>query len=184
MRFETEKHVFEVHTSQPLEPALSMDSQRSQYAESFITDLGSSFTSCHFSRHFQEWIVRREAFCDNFITLFEEDETPVSYLISSDEATCHMHGSVIKQTELICGRENPDASVEFMLVLYGPFFLIEYTVIGTMCLDILELWLCRQLKEEFPGYSFFHQDGDHLIIICMLFLHPSTRTMPLFQRIY
>jgi hypothetical protein len=113
--------------------------------------------------------VRREAFCDNFITLFEEDETPVSFLISSDEATFHMHGIVNKQNVFICGSENPDASVEFMLDLYGPFFLIEYTVIGMMCLDILELWLCRQLKEEFPGYSFFRQDGPppdyHLYVI-------------------
>jgi hypothetical protein len=49
--------------------------------------------------------------------------------------------------------------VEFMLDLYGSFFLTEYTVIGMTWLDILELWLCCQLKEDFPGYSLFRQDG-------------------------
>jgi hypothetical protein len=58
----------------------------------------------------------------------------------------------------IWGSENPDASVEFMLH-YGPFFFTEHTVTGMTCLDIFELWLCHQLKEDFPGYLLFCQDG-------------------------
>jgi hypothetical protein len=46
-----------------------------------------------------------------------------------------------------------------MLDLYGPFFFTEHTVTSIMCLDILELWLCCQLKEDFPGYLLFHQEG-------------------------
>jgi hypothetical protein len=74
--------------------------------------------------------VRRVAFCENFITLFEEDKTPDSYLISNDKATFHLHGIINKQNMFIWGSEKPDASVEFMLDLYGSFFLTEYTVIG------------------------------------------------------
>jgi hypothetical protein len=59
--------------------------------------------------------VRRATFCENFITLFEENETPVSYLISSDKATFYLRGIINKQNVFIWGSENPDASVEFML---------------------------------------------------------------------
>jgi hypothetical protein len=115
--------------------------------------------------------VRRAAFCENFITLFKEDKTPISYLISSDKATFHLHGIINKENVFIWGSENPDASVEFMLH-YGPFFFTEHTVTGITCLDILELWLCCQLKEDFI-YSSVRM-GNHLIIIWMLLLHPST----------
>jgi hypothetical protein len=83
--------------------------------------------------------VRTAAFCENFITLFEKEETPVSYLISSDEATFHLHGIINKQNVFICGSENPDANVEFILYLYGSFFLTVYTDIGMTFFDILEL---------------------------------------------
>jgi hypothetical protein len=103
--------------------------------------------------------VSRAAFCENFITLFKEDKTPVSYLISSDKATFHLHEIINKQNVFIWGSENPDASVEFMLH-YGPFFFTEHTVTAITCLDILELWLCCQLKEDFPGYLLFCQDRE------------------------
>jgi len=87
----------------------------------------------------------------------EEGETPDSYLVSSDKATFHLHGIINKENVFIWGSENPDASVEFMLH-YGPFFFTEHTVTGVT--DILELWLCCQLKEDFPGYLLFCQDGE------------------------
>jgi hypothetical protein len=59
----------------------------------------------------------------------------------------------------IWGSENPDASVGFMCDLYGPFFFAEHTITGVMYLDIWELWLCPQLKEDFSGYLLFQQDG-------------------------
>jgi hypothetical protein len=116
--------------------------------------------------------VRRVAFCENF-TQLEEDKTPDSYFVFSDEATFHVSGIVNKQNVRFWGSENPHANVEFVsdlskvnvlcalskAMFYGPFFFAEVTVTGITYLDMFEEWLWPQLQEDCPGLSLFQQDG-------------------------
>lgn len=102
----------------------------------------------------------------------EEDDSFLSRVIFSDEATFHINGKVNRHNVRIWGLQNPHVTLEherdtpklnvFCAVslkkVYGPFFFDENTVTGVTYLRMLQNWLVPQMNEDSGDYI-FQQDG-------------------------
>ena len=101
-----------------------------------------------------------------------EDDTFLSCLIFSDEATFHISGKVNRQNVHIWGLQNPQEALEHerdsqkvnvfcalsQTKVCGPFFFAENTVTGVMYLAMLQNWLLPQMSEDSEDII-FQQDG-------------------------
>lgn len=116
--------------------------------------------------------VRRVEFCNAMLRNMEEDDSFLSRVIFSDEATFHINGKVNRHNVRIWGLQNPHVTLEherdtpklnvFCAVslkkVYGPFFFDENTVTGVTYLRMLQNWLVPQMNEDSGDYI-FQQDG-------------------------
>ncbi|PNF40249.1 hypothetical protein B7P43_G07078 [Cryptotermes secundus] len=127
---------------------------------------------------------KRMEFCDSMLEMME-DETFISRLIFSDEATFHLSGTVNRHNVRIWGTEHPHETVEherdspkvnvFCAVsqdkVYGPFFFEGNTVTGQTYLDMLQNWLFTSLQADSHDFI-FQQDGArphwHLMVRAFL----------------
>lgn len=115
--------------------------------------------------------AKRMEFCYALHNATEDDDF-IGRLVFSDEATFHLNGKVNRHNVRIWGTEQPLAVVEherdspklnvFAAIsktkVYGPFFFMDKTVTGISYLDMLQLWLFPQLKEDSNNFV-FQQDG-------------------------
>ena len=114
---------------------------------------------------------KRIDFCSSMLEMID-DETFISRLVFSDEATFHLSGTVNRHNVRIWGTEHPHETVEhvrnspkvnvFCAVsrnkIFGPFFFENDTVTGQSYLDMLQHWLFTLLQEDRPDFI-FQQDG-------------------------
>ena len=114
----------------------------------------------------------REQFCEWIMEMVEEDESFLSSVIFSDEATFHLSGHVNHHNARIWGTEPPHETLEhirdspkvnvFCAVsqdkVYGPFFFEGKTVTGKSYLEMLQTWLFPLLNADSDEYI-FQQDG-------------------------
>ncbi|PNF23796.1 hypothetical protein B7P43_G16593 [Cryptotermes secundus] len=128
---------------------------------------------------------KRMEFCDSMLEMME-DETFISRLILSDEATFHLSGTVNRHNVRIWGTEHPHETVEherdspkvnvFCAVsqdkVYGPLFLEGNTVTGQTFLDMLQNWLFTSLQAESHDLI-FQQNGapPHWHLMARAFLN-------------
>ena len=101
-----------------------------------------------------------------------EEDGFAEKLVFNDEATFHVCGKVNRHNVRIWGTESPHATMEHVrdllevnvicavssCKLYGPFFFGEPPVTGINYLEILQLWLVPQLREDSEDFI-FQQDG-------------------------
>ena len=114
----------------------------------------------------------RAQFCEWMMEMVEEDESFISRLVFSDEATFHLSGTVNRHNVRIWGTEPPHQIVEhtrdspkvnvFCAVsqdkVYGPFFFEGRTVTGRSYLEMLQVWLFPLLNADSDDFI-FQQDG-------------------------
>lgn len=112
---------------------------------------------------------RRRRFAEQILELIENDETYLSKIGFSDEATFHVCGKVNRHNCRVWGTENPHLVVEYQrdtpkvnvwccllkTGVIGPFFFGEPTITATTYLDMLEQYAFPLLP---PG-TIFQQDG-------------------------
>ena len=115
---------------------------------------------------------KRIDFCNFISEKQEENESFVSRIVFSDEATFHLSGKVNRHNVRIWALEQPHATVEhqrdspkinvFCAIsrkkVYGPFFFEENTVTGNTYLNMLQTWLFPQLQVDSDEFV-FQQDG-------------------------
>lgn len=116
--------------------------------------------------------IKRIDFCDFILAQMETDESFVSKIVFSDEATFHTNGKVNRHNVCIWGTENPRETIQYERdspkvnvfcaistnKVFGPFFFEGATVTGLQYLEMLENWLFPQLEQEAQQFI-FQQDG-------------------------
>lgn len=116
--------------------------------------------------------IKRIDFCDFILAQMETDESFVSKIVFSDEATFHTNGKVNRHNVCIWGTENPRETTQYERdspkvnvfcaisanKVFGPFFFEGATVTGLQYLEMLENWLFPQLEQEAQQFI-FQQDG-------------------------
>ncbi|PNF40965.1 hypothetical protein B7P43_G08819 [Cryptotermes secundus] len=129
---------------------------------------------------------KRMEFCDSMLETME-DETFISRLIFSDEATFHLSGTVSRHNVRIWGTEHPHETVEherdspkvnvFCAVsqdkVYGPFFFEGNTVTGQTYLDMLQNWLFTSLQADSHDFIFQHFSPPHWRLMVQAFLNEN-----------
>lgn len=115
---------------------------------------------------------KRQEFAITMLDRVAEDETFLSCVMFSDEATFHVSGKVNRHNVRIWGTENPHAFIEHVRdspkvtvwcgllenQIIGPFFFQEDTVTGNIYLDMLENFAVPQIAAMQPTII-FQQDG-------------------------
>lgn len=119
-------------------------------------------------------IIKRAGFATFMLEQIEENESFLSKVIFSDEATFHTNGCVNRHNVRIWGsqhpheifekeRDSPKINVWCGLSkdeVIGPFFFAEKNINGTVYLDMLENYCFPQLDEkENLNRLYFQQDG-------------------------
>lgn len=115
---------------------------------------------------------KREEFACVMLDRIAADETFLSRVMFTDEATFHVSGAVNRHNVRIWGSESPQALREHMRDspkvnvwcglminrIVGPFFFQEPTVDGAIYLDMLEQFAVPQITDLQPNVM-FQQDG-------------------------
>ena len=115
---------------------------------------------------------KRETFAITMLDRIAEDETFLSRMMFTDEATFHVSGKVNRHNVHMWGSENPHTFIEHIRdspkvnvwcgllqnQIVGPFFFQENTITGNIYLDMLENFAVPQIAHMQPRII-FQQDG-------------------------
>ncbi|GBM47326.1 hypothetical protein AVEN_7772-1 [Araneus ventricosus] len=114
---------------------------------------------------------RCEEFAIEILNRIDVENDYLNRICFSDESTFHVNGMVNRHNVLIWGSENPHVSAQLQRdspkvnvwcslmhnKVIGPFFFTEKSVTTSVYLDLLQLFIARQL-EEFQQWIMFQQE--------------------------